>query len=60
MLRLLTVYTQITDHLLQEQLQLWVGERPYAKYFDNVEDHFDLNEASSLLAWKRGRFCATK
>jgi type IV secretion system protein VirB4 len=49
MLRLLTVYTQITDHLLQEQLQLWVGERPYAKYFDNVEDHFDLNEASSLL-----------
>lgn len=45
--RLLSVFAQITDPALKEQLSLWVGDRPYARYFDNVEDNFDL---TNLLA----------
>ena len=48
--RLLTVYSQITDAMLKEQLALWVGERPYAKYFDNVQDDFDLTNLLGIEA----------
>lgn len=40
--RLMSVYTQITDEELRQELALWVGDRPYGRYFDNAEDDFDL------------------
>ncbi len=41
--RLLSVFTQLPMHL-QVQLDPWVGDKPLAKYFDNVEDSFSISD----------------
>lgn len=41
--RLMTVYSLLPPHL-KTQLEPWVGNRPLARYFDNVEDSFSLSD----------------
>lgn len=45
--RLLSVYTLLPPHL-QEHLNQWVGDQPLARYFDNVEDSFDLGRFTCI------------
>lgn len=45
MWRLLSVYTLLPPHL-QAELEPWVGDRPLARYFDNVTDSFSVSDFS--------------
>lgn len=45
--RLMTCYTLMPPHL-QEHLDAWVGNKPLARYFDNIEDNLDLGEFTSI------------
>ena len=40
--RLMTVFTQLPAHL-RVQLDPWVGDKPLARYFDNIEDSFSIS-----------------
>lgn len=45
--RLMTCYTLLPPHL-QEHLDVWVGNKPLARYFDNIEDNLDLGEFTAI------------
>ena len=40
--RLMTIATSLPSHL-RIHLEQWIGDRPFGKYFDNVEDTFSIS-----------------
>lgn len=45
--RLMTCYTLLPPHL-QEHLEAWIGNKPLARYFDNIEDNLDLGDFTAI------------
>lgn len=45
--RLITLYALLPPHL-QEHLEAWVGNKPLARYFDNIEDNLDLGGFTAI------------
>ena len=45
--RLMTIYSQLPRNL-QDHLDPWVGDKPNAKYFDNIEDNLLLGDFTGI------------
>lgn len=55
--RLSTVFSHLTRPRLKEALEQWVGDRAFARYFDNVDDVFQsaITSGSRLIGLEVGK-----
>ncbi|TAM48865.1 MAG: conjugal transfer protein TraC [Paraburkholderia sp.] len=49
--RLSTIHASIAAGPMADELSLWVGDGPYAAYFDNLEDSFELAANDDSGRW---------
>ncbi|PTB17786.1 conjugal transfer protein TraC [Trinickia symbiotica] len=49
--RLSTIHASVPTGPMADELSLWVGDGPYAHYFDNLEDSFDVADNEDAGRW---------